>query len=82
MPLDAAYARPLPAKSDLRRLSCSFCGKSAEHLRFLTAGVSGGMICDRCWLQASVIFLKAYLASVLAFVVRPQTARQANRKAR
>jgi recombinational DNA repair protein (RecF pathway) len=55
-------------------LSCSFCGKTADHVRFLTAGASGGMICDRCWLVASAVFVKAYLTSLLAFV-RPQTAR-------
>jgi recombinational DNA repair protein (RecF pathway) len=70
----AAHARPQRDPSDLSRLSCSFCGKTADHVRFLTAGVSGGMICDRCWLVASVVFVKAYLASLLAFV-RPQPAR-------
>ena len=70
----AAYAQPLRDPSDLSRLSCSFCGKTADHVRFLTAGVAGGMICDRCWLVASVVFVKAYLASLLAFV-RPQPAR-------
>jgi len=70
----AAYARPLRDASELSRLSCSFCGKTADHVRFLTAGASGGMICDRCWLVASAVFVKAYVMSLLAFV-RPQTAR-------
>jgi hypothetical protein len=69
----AAYSRPQRDPSGLSRLSCSFCGKTADHVRFLTAGASGGMICDRCWLVASVIFVKAYLAALLAFV-RPQPA--------
>ena len=69
-----AFARPLRDPSDLRRLSCSFCGKTADHVRFLTAGVAGGMICDRCWRVASAIFVKAYLTSLFAFV-RPQAAR-------
>jgi len=70
----AAYARPQRDLAELSRLSCSFCGETADHVRFLTAGVAGGMICDRCWLVASVIFVKAYLVSLLAFV-RPQPAR-------
>jgi hypothetical protein len=70
----AAYARPQRDLSDLSRLSCSFCGKTADHVRFLTAGMAGGMICDRCWLVASVVFLKTYVTSLLAFV-RPQPAR-------
>jgi recombinational DNA repair protein (RecF pathway) len=70
----AAYARPQRDPCDLSRLSCSFCGRTADHVRFLTAGASGGMICDRCWLVASVVFLKAYVMSLLAFV-RPQPAR-------
>jgi len=70
----AAYARPFRDPSDLARLSCSFCGKTADHVRFLTAGASGGMICDRCWLVASVIFVKAYLAALFA-LVRSQPAR-------
>jgi hypothetical protein len=30
-------------------------------VRFLTAGIAGGKICDVCCLQAFVIFLKAWL---------------------
>ncbi|HET6898001.1 MAG TPA: ClpX C4-type zinc finger protein [Vicinamibacteria bacterium] len=69
-----AFARPLRDPSDLSRLSCSFCGETADHVRFLTAGASGGMICDRCWGVASFIFVKAYLTSLFAFL-RPQSAR-------
>ena len=69
-----AYARPLRDPSDLSRLSCSFCGKTADHVRFLIGGASGGMMCERCWLVASAVFVKAYLASLIAFV-RPQPAR-------
>lgn len=71
MPRSAA--RPLPDTADWSRLFCSFCGKDADHVRFLTAGVFGGMICDRCWLIASVIFVKAYLASAFGWARRPAT---------
>ena len=44
-------------------LQCSFCGKDDRRVRFLAAGVAGGMICDVCCLKAFGIFLKAYLTS-------------------
>ena len=44
-------------------LRCSFCGKDAAHVRFLTAGVSGGMICDVRCLKALLIFVKAHITS-------------------
>ena len=49
-------------------LRCSFCGKDADYVRFLTAGVSGGMICDVCCLKAFFIFLKAHITSVFGLV--------------
>jgi hypothetical protein len=43
------------------RLLCSFCGRDANHVRFLTGGIAGGRICDACCLKAFMIFLKAWL---------------------
>jgi hypothetical protein len=37
------------------------CGKDANHVRFLAAGVAGGKICDACCCQALLIFRPAYL---------------------
>jgi hypothetical protein len=48
-----------------KRLHCSFCGKSGDQVRFLSAGVAGGMICDTCCLKAFFIFIKAHLAALL-----------------
>lgn len=61
MPRPASVPRPLAGRADWKHLHCSFCGKDAEHVRFLTAGIAGGKICDVCCLQAFVIFLKAWL---------------------
>ena len=61
----AAQARPLGDTAEWRQLHCSFCGKDAEYVRFLTSGVFGVMICDRCCLRAAMIFLKAHLAAAL-----------------
>lgn len=58
-------SRLAPDTAEWRRLQCSFCGKDANHVRFLAAGVAGGMICDRCNLKSLGIFLKARIASVL-----------------
>ena len=65
MPQIAAQRRPLPGTADWRQLHCSFCGKDADHVRFLAAGAAGGMICDRCNLMSLGIFLKARIASAL-----------------
>jgi ClpX C4-type zinc finger protein len=65
MPQTAAQKRPLVDTAEWRQLRCSFCGKDADHVRFLVAGVAGGMICDRCNLTSLGIFLKARLASAL-----------------
>lgn len=59
----AMRAQPLPGTADWKHLHCSFCGKDADHVRFLTAGVSGGMICNVCCVKALVVFLKAQIAS-------------------
>jgi hypothetical protein len=63
----AMQARPLPGAAEWKHLHCSFCGKDANHVRFLTAGVSGGMICDVCCVKAFFIFLKAHVTSVFGF---------------
>jgi hypothetical protein len=60
-------ARPLHGAEEWKRLHCSFCGKDADHVRFLTAGVSGGMICDVCCVKAFLIFLNARIASVFGY---------------
>jgi hypothetical protein len=60
----AAQSAPLPGTAQWRQLHCSFCGRDADHVRFLAAGVAGGMICDRCNFRSLGIFLKAHLASV------------------
>ena len=61
MPRTAAHARPLHDTGEWAHLHCSFCGKDGDHVRFLTAGVAGGKICDACCLKAFVIFVKAYV---------------------
>jgi ClpX C4-type zinc finger len=63
-------AHALPDTAQWRTLRCSFCGKDADHVRFLAAGVAGGMICDRCNLQSLSIFLKAHVAAVYRRVQR------------
>jgi len=60
MPRTAVRRAPLTDRADWSRLHCSFCGKDADHVRFLAAGVSG-KICDACCLKASLIFVKAWL---------------------
>jgi hypothetical protein len=62
---NARKTQPLPDTAEWRRLRCSFCGKDAEHVRFLVAGIAGGMICDRCNLKSLGLFLKARLTSAL-----------------
>jgi hypothetical protein len=57
-------ARPLPGTAEWKRLYCSFCGKDADHVRFLAAGVSGGTICNVCGIGAFLIFLRAHFTSV------------------
>ena len=58
---NALRARPLPDNAEWAHLRCSFCGKDANHVRFLAAGVAGGKICDACCWKALLIFLPAYL---------------------
>ena len=60
-------SQPLPGTGESSHLHCSFCGKDSDHVRFLTAGVSGGTICDVCCLKALLIFLKAQVSSALGF---------------
>ena len=59
----AAQRQPLSDRAEWKHLRCSFCGKDANHVRFLASGVHGGMICGRCCLVAFAIFLKARIAS-------------------
>ena len=61
MPGHALRTRPVSDRADWAHLRCSFCGKDANHVRFLSAGVAGGKICDVCCWKALLIFLKAYL---------------------
>jgi hypothetical protein len=63
----ATQPQLLPGTAERKHLHCSFCGKDADHVRFLTAGSSGGMICDGCCLKAFFIFLKAHVTSTLGF---------------
>ena len=60
MARSAAQARLLHDTAEWGHLHCSFCGKDANHVRFLAAGVDG-KICDVCCLKAFLIFVKAYL---------------------
>jgi hypothetical protein len=64
----AAQRRPVPDRAEWKHLHCSFCGKDGNHVRFLAAGVFGGMICDRCCLTAMLIFVKARIASTFRAV--------------
>lgn len=61
MPRTAIRTAPLPDHADWSHLHCSFCGKDANHVRFLSAGVAGGKICDACCFKAFLIFAKAWL---------------------
>ena len=60
----AAAARPAQDRAEWKNLRCSFCGRDAEHVRFLTAGVFGGKICDVCCLKAAAIFARAHVRRV------------------
>ena len=60
-------SQPFSGTGESNHLHCSFCGKDSDHVRFLTAGVSGGTICDVCCLKALLIFLKAHVSSALGF---------------
>ena len=61
----AIRSRPLTDSAEGKHLRCSFCAKDAAHVRFLCAGVAGGMICDACCLKAFFIFVKAHLTSLV-----------------
>ena len=61
MPRTARHAPSLPDRADWSRLHCSFCGKDANHVRFLSAGLAGGKICDACCFKAFLIFVRAWL---------------------
>jgi len=61
MPHTAAAAAPLADRAEWSRLHCSFCGRDANHVRFMSAGVAGGKICDACCFKAFLIFARAWL---------------------
>jgi hypothetical protein len=63
------HRNPLRDTAEWKRLQCSFCGKDAVDVRFLTAGVFGGMICDRCCVKALLIFVRAHLVSAFKLAV-------------
>jgi hypothetical protein len=50
--------------AEWKRIRCSFCGRNGDQVRFLSAGVAGGMICDACCLQAFFIFIKAHVVAL------------------
>jgi hypothetical protein len=60
MPRTAIRTAPLSDHAEWSRLHCSFCGKDANHVRFLAAGVAG-KICDACCFKAFLIFVKAWI---------------------
>ena len=68
MPRTLALARPDAA--ECAHLQCSFCGRSGRESRFLSAGVFGGTICDRCGFVALGIFVGAYLGTALRIAGR------------
>jgi ClpX C4-type zinc finger len=55
--------RNLHDTAESKRLRCSFCGRDADQVRFLSAGVAGGTICDVCCLKALLIFVKAHVTA-------------------
>jgi hypothetical protein len=61
---------PRPDAAERQRLQCSFCGRTADQTRFLSAGVFGGMICDRCCFTAAGLFAGARLRWVFARILR------------
>jgi hypothetical protein len=61
MPANAASARPKSDVAEWGHLHCSFCGRNSNHVRFLSAGVAGGKICDACCFKAFAIFLRAHV---------------------
>ncbi len=73
-------AQALQDTVEWRKLRCSFCGKDADHVRFLAAGIAGGMICDRCNLHSFGIFLKAHVAAVYSRLRRIVRARNIRRR--
>lgn len=61
MPHAARRSAPLPDRAVWSRLRCSFCGRDADAVRFMSAGVAGGKICDTCCFKALLIFVRAWL---------------------
>ena len=69
MPATAASARPKVDAAEWGHLHCSFCGRDGNHVRFLSAGVAGGKICDTCCFRAVGIFVRAHIARVFGRAV-------------
>ena len=61
MPHAAHRHTPLSDRAEWSRLRCSFCGKDAHNVRFMSAGLAGGRICDVCCFKAFLIFARAWL---------------------
>lgn len=66
----ATHPRPRADAAEWTTLHCSFCGKDADHVRFLAAGASGDAICERCAVVAFFIMVKAYASGVLRLGAR------------
>ena len=60
MPATADNATPKTAVAEWAELHCSLCGRDANHVRFLAAGIDG-RICDTCCFKAFLIFVRAYV---------------------
>jgi len=55
--------------ADWSHLRCSFCGRDGNQVRFMSAGLAGGKICDACCFKAFGIFVRAHLARVFGRAV-------------
>jgi hypothetical protein len=61
MPATATNATPKTDAAEWAHLRCSMCGRDANHVRFLAAGLAGGKICNACSFKACAIFLRAFV---------------------
>jgi hypothetical protein len=73
MPRTAAQAKAKTDAAEWAHLHCSFCGRDGNHVRFLTAGLAGGTICDACCLKAVAIFVKAYVTRAFGLIPARRT---------
>lgn len=60
MPATAARATLKSDAAEWAHLHCSMCGRDANQVRFLAAGIAG-KICDACCFKAFLIFVRAYV---------------------